>query len=290
MNTANSNKSGDVSRTLRRLTRILVVCVMALLLIGNLDSVQAQRWGRGGGGGSFGGGRSFGGGGGSYGFVGGNPVGFGGGDSAGDKSPDAGMNDSSDWGSYAGMFGAVNTGAGHAGAVATTLASFIPLEGLREVIAGNDAMGKKISGMDRAVQAASLGLPLLHGAAPLLKEIKGLDGLARDVNKAREATEATKDVAKAAKGGTYKFVDKETGEVVRTGRTNDLKRRAGEHQRDPKLSGYKFEVDRKTDSYAAQRGREQIIHDQYKPRLNKIEPISRRNPRRGGYLEDGGKL
>jgi hypothetical protein len=81
-----------------------------------------------------------------------------------------------------------------------------------------------------------------------------------------------------------------TGEVVRTGRTNDLQRRRAEHFRDPALRRYPFEVDRRTDNYDAQRGREQILHDLHKPRLNKINPISPENPNRVRYLEAGVKL
>ena len=148
----------------------------------------------------------YGGGGSPYGFGGGNPVGFGGGGQSGDESPDAGMNDSSDWGSYAGMFGAVNTGSGHAKDTAVFLGSLIPLEAAREAIAGNDAMGKKISPLDRALQAASTALPLIHGVAPLIKGFKGIDAVARDIaiaRKAREAAEAADRAARAAAAAAH---------------------------------------------------------------------------------------
>ncbi len=84
------------------------------------------------------------------------------------------------------------------------------------------------------------------------------------------------------------------GVVVRTGRTNDLSRRAGEHEVEhPDL---RFDVDRRTDSYDAQRGREQIIHDanpsarKENGGLNKIEPISARNKKRSKYLRAGEDL
>jgi hypothetical protein len=92
------------------------------------------------------------------------------------------------------------------------------------------------------------------------------------------------------KGGTYVLRDPETGEVVRTGRTNDLERRELEHGRNPVFKDYRFEVDRQTDDYAEQRGREQIIHDLHQPSLNKIKPISDDNPRRDEYLEAGSRL
>jgi len=97
------------------------------------------------------------------------------------------------------------------------------------------------------------------------------------------------------KGGTYKLKDVD-GNVERTGRTNDLKRRQGEHRRDSNTKDLEFEVDRRTDDYAAQRGREQDIYDQHPEArvenggLNKNKPISDRNPKRDEYLEAGRKL
>jgi hypothetical protein len=91
-------------------------------------------------------------------------------------------------------------------------------------------------------------------------------------------------------GGTYKLVDSNTGEVVRTGRTKNLEVRQKQHARDPELKKYEFEVDKRTDNYAEQRGREQIIHDKYKPKLNKIKPIRDDNPKREEYLEAARKM
>jgi predicted GIY-YIG superfamily endonuclease len=97
----------------------------------------------------------------------------------------------------------------------------------------------------------------------------------------------------AAKGGTYVLKNSD-GTVVRTGRTNDLARRENEHLRDhPDLD---FHVDKYTDDYAAQRGREQDLHDANPSAhaanggLDKIKPISDRNKRRGRYLEAGRAL
>ena len=92
------------------------------------------------------------------------------------------------------------------------------------------------------------------------------------------------------KGGTYMLIDPTTGQVMRTGRSINLARRASEHRRDFVLGQYTFQVDRKSDSYAALRGREQIIHDLYNPSLNKINPISGKNPNRGCYLKAGSGL
>ena len=73
-------------------------------------------------------------------------------------------------------------------------------------------------------------------------------------------------------------------------RTGDLETRRKQHARDPELKDYKFEVDRLTDDYAQQRGREQVIHDKYKPPLNKKEPIAPKNPKREEYLDAAKKI
>jgi hypothetical protein len=79
------------------------------------------------------------------------------------------------------------------------------------------------------------------------------------------------------------LIDKKTGEVVRTGRTNDLTRCTAEHER--KYGGDK--ITHKTDGYTIQRGLEQILYDQHikTADLNKIKPISPTNPKRGEYLK-----
>lgn len=99
-----------------------------------------------------------------------------------------------------------------------------------------------------------------------------------------KAADRLANVAEDVKGGTYVLKNAE-GVVMRTGRTNNLARRELEHARDPKLKDFTFAVVHRTDSYAEQRGLEQMLHDQYKPALNKIRPISPNNPRRGEYLD-----
>ena len=86
------------------------------------------------------------------------------------------------------------------------------------------------------------------------------------------------------------MTDPETGKVMRTGRTIDLNSRMGQHRRGPATKGFDFEVDKRTNIYDQLRGREQIIHDKYKPPLNKIRPISPRNPNRQKYLDAARKL
>ena len=93
----------------------------------------------------------------------------------------------------------------------------------------------------------------------------------------------------AAEGGVYSLRNA-AGEVVRTGRTNNLARRAAEHARDEDLGRYRFQVEHRTNDYATQRGLEQRLHEQYSPPLNKINPISGSNPRRGDYLGAGDRF
>jgi RHS repeat-associated protein len=79
------------------------------------------------------------------------------------------------------------------------------------------------------------------------------------------------------RGGTYVLINPSNGQVVRTGRTNDLERREGEHGRDPNLRDYVFQVDVRTDSYPQQRGREEVIDRLYSPSMNSIRPVSPAN-------------
>jgi len=88
-----------------------------------------------------------------------------------------------------------------------------------------------------------------------------------------------------AQGGVYALRDPITGQVVRTGRTNSLTRRAGEHLRDPALADFEFEVIARTDVYAQQRGLEQLAHDAYTPAMNRIRPISPTNSNRATYVD-----
>ena len=80
------------------------------------------------------------------------------------------------------------------------------------------------------------------------------------------------------RGGVYILTDPKTGVVTRSGRTNDLDRRQGEHGRAPETCGLDFSIVAETDVYDEQRGVEQLTHDAYgKPVLNKLEPISPKN-------------
>ncbi len=92
------------------------------------------------------------------------------------------------------------------------------------------------------------------------------------------------------RGGTYVLLDRDTGEVVYGGRTDDLARRRREHANDPSKGRYDFEVDSRTDDYDEQRGREQILYDKHNPRLNKVRPISLRNSNLARYLAAGSRV
>ena len=90
--------------------------------------------------------------------------------------------------------------------------------------------------------------------------------------------------AAAPKGGVYVLRDAE-GDVMRSGRSNDLISRAADHARDAVLKDFTFEAVYKTDVYDEQRGLEQVLHDTYNPPLNKIRPISPDNPNRQKYMD-----
>ena len=96
--------------------------------------------------------------------------------------------------------------------------------------------------------------------------------------------------ASKRQGGTNVLRDQATDEVVRSGRTNDLVRREGEHARDPLLKDYRFEPVHRTNVYDVQRGLEKLLHDLYKPRMNKIRPVSPANPKIKTYEEAADKF
>ncbi|MDF1743640.1 MAG: hypothetical protein P1V19_08085 [Gimesia sp.] len=98
-----------------------------------------------------------------------------------------------------------------------------------------------------------------------------------------------------AKGGTYKLLDS-NGKVVRTGRTKNLVARKKAHSYNSDTKGLKFKTDRRTDDYAAQRGREQIIYDRHPEArlenggLNKIRAIRANHLLLEKYLGAGREL
>ena len=78
--------------------------------------------------------------------------------------------------------------------------------------------------------------------------------------------------------------------VYDAGRTKDFARRRAEHALDADLKDFKFEIDRHTNNYFAQRGREQIIHVLHDPPYDKINPIHRLNPLKEIYMAAGRRL
>ncbi len=105
----------------------------------------------------------------------------------------------------------------------------------------------------------------------LWNEVDGALGL--PVSGPRTAL-AVEESAVEARGGVYLLRNLETDQIMRTGRTNDLLRRKGEHFRDPALKDYRFEPVYRTDVYAEQRGLEQELDWLYNPPLNYNRPIN----------------
>jgi RHS repeat-associated protein len=137
---------------------------------------------------------------------------------------------------------------------------------------------------------ASFGERALAAASIASEALPVSVGDAKDIAKGVQRLAGGGDIAK---GGTYVLKNAD-GIVVRTGRTNNLDRRFSEHGRKhPDLTP---QVDKRTDDRAAQRGREQIIHDANPSAhaanggLDKINPISQKNPKRDDYMEAGRKL
>jgi hypothetical protein len=104
------------------------------------------------------------------------------------------------------------------------------------------------------------------------------------------AAEAGDASAGAARGGVYTLRD-DAGNVVRTGRTNDLAAREVAHANDPVLGDFEFNPEYRTDVYAEQRGLEQSLYDQYPGAqaanggYNFIRGIGLSNPNLPSYVQ-----
>lgn len=128
--------------------------------------------------------------------------------------------------------------------------------------------------------------------------LKRLESAEIDPKKVNPSEKSPSALDAENSGGTYTLTDPDTGEVVRTGRTNDLGRRESEHKDDEDLQHLDFNVDVETDDYAEQRGREQVLHDAHPGArntehpeggtdkgYNKRRPISPTNRNRQKYLD-----
>ena len=100
----------------------------------------------------------------------------------------------------------------------------------------------------------------------------------------RLAKKGQSNAAERARGGAYTIRDKQTGEVVYVGQTDNFERRSREHARGrfPE-DRYEFKPEYDTDDYATRRGLEQWLYEQYNPPMNRQRPVSPRNPRRDEY-------
>lgn len=147
--------------------------------------------------------------------------------------------------------------------------------------------GALLSGVEKTAEVLKVGKAGKKAVATATKTQKKLAAAEKTVVQQAEQAAAH---APVPKGGTYLLVDPETGQVMRTGRTKNLERRETEHKRSSETKHLDFVTDRRTDSYAEQRGREQVIHDLHKPQLNKLNPINSKNPKRQEYLDAAKRL
>jgi hypothetical protein len=181
----------------------------------------------------------------------------------------------------------VDTTPGVTERIGTTTLDVLP------VVGGLKSAGQVITGTDLVTGER---VNRWEEAGGVLLGVLGIKFLTKVDDIADIGSDVVKQLRKGAdggipKGGTYKLSDPETGRVRRTGRTNDLRRREGEHGRNPETKDLEFEIDRRTDSYPAQRGREQRIYDQHpEADLNRRRPISPKNPRLEEYLREGDEL
>ena len=96
-----------------------------------------------------------------------------------------------------------------------------------------------------------------------------------------------------ARGGVYTLRDVD-GNVVRTGRTNNLARREREHARADDTADFSFQVEYRTDAYRQQRGLEQVIWMvNGRPTLQgvrKTSPVDVRNKNYNNYMDAAGQF
>lgn len=149
--------------------------------------------------------------------------------------------------------------------------------------------GTAVGGAAGGAVGFIVGATIVIGAAAGIAYVatrdgEGAEGAAPSLPDASSDTVADEPLPR---GGTYVLKDPVTGEIVRSGRTNDLERRRAEHARDPNLADTEFDVDARTDDYAQQRGREQYLHEKYQPKYNRIRGVDPKNPNRVRYERPG---
>jgi RHS repeat-associated protein len=99
--------------------------------------------------------------------------------------------------------------------------------------------------------------------------------------------------APQAQGGVYSLRDVD-GNVVRTGRTNDLTRRQREHARADETTDFRFQIEYRTDVYAEQRGLEQIVWmlngRPTLPGVRRTSPVAVGNKNYNRYMDAAGEF
>ena len=146
-------------------------------------------------------------------------------------------------------------------------------------------LGRKLSAFERAAQkAGQTAMEFLEEGAEAKAEYSGLTPtvpeppLATQSPNARASAEIEAEVRRTQKlpiGGTYILRDPVNGRVMRTGMATNLIKRKSDHKSD--YPGLVFEVDKRSSSKDARRGREQIIHDLHNPPYDKQNPIKEKN-------------
>jgi RHS repeat-associated protein len=108
--------------------------------------------------------------------------------------------------------------------------------------------------------------------------------------------EHSEGVSVSPKGGVYVGYDPTTGRILpgtgkKTGRSNDVDRRIGEHARNPDYSEYEFVIFFLTDVYAQQRGLEKFLYEVFgHPEADKIGPISSSNKKGPHFIRSADRV
>jgi hypothetical protein len=145
-----------------------------------------------------------------------------------------------------------------------------------------------VPGLD-VVTSEMAGAALVDAAITGLAE-GGTEIIAAEAETAALDAAADEASTELARGGVYSLRD-EAGNIVRTGRSNDLAAREIAHANDAVLGDFQFNVEYRTDVYGEQRGLEQFLYNQNPGAqaanggFNKIRGISPTNPNLGSYMQ-----